>query len=164
MAKQGQDTAKTEQQGTDGQEATALTTTARVFKVSTRRVQAFYAFLCDLGLDDFVQAAIDLKGKQPVQPVTADQQTGKSAKGKQLDVPTNLSEAAGLVLSLDMRKLFTVFGKEGRLVELVAIVCDVSEEEALDLDMGRFDADFPDFVAAWMLPIEAVLGLSRFIA
>jgi hypothetical protein len=120
-------------------------------------IQRFYALLCRVGLDEVVTAAIKeqarLSAEASKKPVTAEQQKAGGDKLK-LDEQS----IANIVGAFDYGKMFTVLGDNG-ILELVSIVCGVSQDEAADIPLETFNENFPVFAARCLQPIEQLIGL-----
>ena len=113
------------------------------------QITRWYALLCDLGLDDAMDAA-----RHTAEPPSG---TPLSASGDPLDGST--SEPGDRTVSIDMAHLWRCIARENRLLELGSIVFDVTEEEAKGITHDQLREGLIPFALA----CSGVLGtLTRF--
>lgn len=125
--------------------------------VTAYRVARWYGLLVRCGVADTLRDAIEARLKvRRRRTVTVEQQAESAGKG--LDVGD--TEEAELELIANVPAMIRAFGEEGALLEMVAIVCDVSEEEAETVTMDRLEQDAPFFIAQSAKPIIVLLGFA----
>jgi hypothetical protein len=121
-------------------------------RVQAWQVQAFYELLCDCGLDDVIQAAMEVRREQ--------QKTRKPVSATdQVDQPLDPQTAELLAFQIDLPKLIRVLGREKRTLAFFSIVLGKrNPEEVEEVTMDVVMDFFTGFMVASLQPIGMLTG------
>lgn len=123
------------------------------------QVQRFYGLLCECGIDNYVQAVLELRNKKlekaGSKPITA----GDQRTGDEIDITAE--DMMEIHLSIDLGNMMRVLSSDNRLIELVSLVMDVSLDDASDVTIEEFSENFSLFAAGSLNPISALLSFGR---
>jgi hypothetical protein len=133
--------------------------------VTARRVQRFYAIMCELGMDDFIETVINvrrqaLQNGKKARPATAADQKGGS------DQEVNLTDDMVMEIEskVDVSRMIRVFGEGGdTFFDLVRVVTGKEGEAAEEVTIDELTDAFTFFAVASVRPIQMLLNYTRSI-
>lgn len=135
-------------------------------EVTARRVQRFYAIMCEIGMDDFIETVISVRreamknGRKPSRPVTAEDQ--KASSPEQVEITEDM--ALEIESKVDISRMIRVFAREDdTFIELVSIVTGKPRDDAEDVTIDELGEAFTFFAVASVRPIQMLLNYTRSI-
>lgn len=128
----------------------------RTIAVTLEQATAFYALMCEFGLDTMMDRVAEMRQPQVNGVVVMDAK--EQAAAMKPPEPTEEEKAEALAVSINMAHIIREIGKKGGLIRLGAIVLNCTEDEAKKKDAAELTEDLLPFLRASIGPLQTLLG------